>query len=342
MFRRQDANPIDHLLTQIGKTALLTSPQEIRLAKRIERGDDGAKEELVLANLRLVVSIAKRYRHQGVPFLDLIQEGTIGLVRAAEKFDWRKGNKFSTYATWWIRQSVSRAIANSSRTIRLPVNVDGQIRALRRAELRIRDQGRQVTSADIADELGFTIDEVESLRGLPPEPISLATPVGESTTEFGDLLPDHSAVPPEESAQTAFRSAALSRCLELLPDRTRQVLEMRFGLNGTQALSLVEVGLVVGLTAERTRQIEFAGLRTLRALDDSQHLREADDEQLSKAGPSPRRPSGSHSKARRAYNRADRRDGSLGGHGAHRCSTGRSDADRSEDGERAHGTRSTR
>jgi len=285
MVRRQDANPIDSFLAKIGKTALLTSPQEIQLAKRIERGDDGAKQELVLANLRLVVSIAKRYRHQGVPFLDLIQEGTIGLARAAEKFDWRKGYKFSTYATWWIRQSVSRAIANSSRTIRLPVNVDGKVRAIRQSELRLRDQGRRVTTADIAGELGFTIDDVELLRSLPPEPISLATPVGDSATEFGDLLQDHTAVRPEESAQTAFQSAALSRCLAMLPDRTRQVLEMRFGLNGTQARSLVQVGRVFGLTAERTRQIEVAGLRTLRTLDDSQHLREANDEQPPDAGP---------------------------------------------------------
>jgi RNA polymerase primary sigma factor len=298
MARRQDANPIDPFLAKIGKTALLTPPEEIRLAKRIERGDDDAKQELVLANLRLVVSIAKRYRHQGVPFLDLIQEGTIGLARAAEKFDWRKGNKFSTYATWWIRQSVSRAIANSSRAIRLPVNVDGKVRALRHAELRIRDQGQQVTNADIAGQLGFTIDEVGLLRSLPPEPISLATPVGDGATEFGDLLQDHTAVPPEESVQTAFQRATLSRCLETLPDRTRQVLEMRFGLNGRQAQSLVQVGLAFDLTAERTRQIEVAGLRMLRTLDDSRHLRETDDEQLSKAGPSPGVPYGSQSKAR--------------------------------------------
>ena len=299
MVRRLDANPLDLFLAQVGKSALLTSPQEIQLAKRIERGDDGAKQELVLANLRLVVSIAKRYRHQGVPFLDLIQEGTIGLARAAEKFDWRKGYKFSTYATWWIRQSVSRAIANSSRTIRLPVNIDAKLRAVRHAELSGRDQGRQATNLDIAGELGFTIDEVELLRSLPPEPISLATPIGDDgATEFGDLLQDHTAVPPDESAHAAFQSAALSRCLAMLPDRTRQVLEMRFGLDGTQPRSLVQVGRVFGLTAERTRQIEVAGLRILRTLDDSQHLREADNEQLSEAGPSSDRPSGSQSKAR--------------------------------------------
>jgi len=287
MVRQQDPNPLDPFLAQVGKTALLTSPQEIRLAKRIERGDDGAKEELVLANLRLVVSIAKRYRHQGVPFLDLIQEGTIGLTRAAEKFDWRKGNKFSTYATWWIRQSVSRAIASSSRTIRLPVNVDGKLRALRQAELHLADRGRHVTSADVADELGVTIDEVQLLRSLPPEPTSLATPVGDGATEFGDLLEDHTSVPPEDSTHTAFQSAVLSRCLAMLPDRTRQVLEMRFGLNGTHARSLLQVGVAFGLTPERIRQIEATGLRTLRTLDDSRHLRQADDKQPSEAGSSP-------------------------------------------------------
>jgi RNA polymerase primary sigma factor len=284
MERQQDASPLDLFLAQVGKVALLTSPQEIRLAKRIERGDDRAKEELVLANLRLVVSIAKRYRHQGLPFLDLIQEGTIGLSRAAEKFDWRRGYKFSTYATWWIRQSVSRAIANSSRTIRLPVDVDGKLRAVRRAELDLGDQGRPATSEGIAVELGFTVEDVDLLRRLPPEPISLATPVGEDgSTEFGDLLADHASVAPEESAHAAVQRALLSRCLAMLPDRSRRVLELRFGLNGTEPRSLQQVGRLIGLTAEGTRQVEAAGLRTLRALAESRDLREVDDEQPDEA-----------------------------------------------------------
>ncbi len=270
-----DGDPVDLFLAQIGRVALLTAPEEIRLAKRIERGDGLAKQELVVANLRLVVSIAKRYRYQGVPFLDLIQEGTIGLTRAAEKFDWRKGHKFSTYATWWIRQSVSRAIANSSRTIRLPVHVDGMLRAVQRTERDLRHQRQPTTSADIAVEVGFTVDEVELLRRLPPEPISLATPVGDDgATEFGDLLHDRTSAPPEESAHASLQSALLSRCLATLPDRSRRVLEMRFGLNGAPAHSLKETGLVLGLTAERTRQIEAAGLRMLRALGESQYLRE--------------------------------------------------------------------
>ena len=284
MDRQLDGDPVDLFLAQVGRVALLSAPEEIRLAKRIERGDGLAKQELVLANLRLVVSIAKRYRYQGVPFLDLIQEGTIGLTRAAEKFDWRKGHKFSTYATWWIRQSVSRAIANSSRTIRLPVNVDGMLRAVQRAERDRRHQRRPTTSSEIAVELGFTVDEVEMLRRLPPEPISFATPVGDDgATEFGDLLQDRTSVPPEESAHAELQSALLSRCLATLTDRTRRVLEMRYGLNGAEACSLKEVGLVLGLTAERTRQIEAAGLRTLRALGESQNLREAVDEQPQEA-----------------------------------------------------------
>ena len=275
MERQLDPNPFDLFLAQVGEVALLTAPEEIRLAKRIERGDDRAKQELVLANLRLVISIAKRYRHHGVPFVDLIQEGTIGLARAAEKFDWRKGYKFSTYATWWIRQSVSRAIANSSRTIRLPVDVDAKLRAVRQAEFGIRDQGRQPTNVDIAAVVGCTLDEVELLRRLPPEPTSLATPVGDDgTTEFGDLLQDRASVPPEESVHAEFQSALLSRCLATLPDRSRRVLEMRFGLNGNQARSLKQVGLVLGLTAEGTRQVEAAGLRALRALGESRHLRD--------------------------------------------------------------------
>ena len=276
MDRQLDLEPLDLFLAQVGRVALLTAPEEIRLAKRIERGDDRAKQELVVANLRLVVSIAKRYRHQGVPFLDLIQEGTIGLTRAAEKFDWRKGHKFSTYATWWIRQSVSRAIANSSRTIRLPVNVDAMLRAVQRTEGDLRQQRQPTTSADIAVELGYTVDEVEMLRRLPPEPISLATPIGDDgATEFGDLLQDRTSIPPEESAHAELQSALLSRCLgdasRPQPARPRDAVRAERH-TGPQ---LKQVGLVLGLTAERTRQIEAAGLRMLRALGESQYLREA-------------------------------------------------------------------
>jgi len=277
--RQADSAPFDLFLAQVAEVALLTAPQEIQLAKRIERGDDRAKQELVVANLRLVISIAKRYRHHGVPFVDLIQEGTIGLARAADKFDWRKGYKFSTYATWWIRNSVSRAIANNSRAIRLPVDVDARLRAVRQAELHIRDQGRRATNADIAESVGFTPDEVEALQSLPCEPISLATPIGDDgATEFGDLLRDHTSVPPEDSVHAELQSALLSRCLEKLPVRSRRVLEMRFGLNGNQARSLKQVGLVLGLTAEGTRQVEAAGLRALRALGETRHLRDITDD----------------------------------------------------------------
>ncbi len=284
MERHPDTNSFDLFLAQVGQVALLSAPEEIQLAKRIERGDDSAKQALVLANLRLVISIAKRYRHHGVPFVDLIQEGTIGLARAAEKFDWRKGYKFSTYATWWIRQSVSRAIANNSRTIRLPVDIDAKVRAVRQAEFGIGDQGRQATSAEIAALVGFTLDEVEVLRCLPPEPISLATPIGDDgATEFGDLLQDRTSVPPEDSVHAELQSALLSRCLAKLPDRSRRVLEMRFGLNGNEACSLKQVGLVLGLTAEGARQVEAAGLRALRNLGESRHLREFAHDQSSES-----------------------------------------------------------
>jgi RNA polymerase primary sigma factor len=267
-----DANPLDLFLAQIGKVALLTSPQEVRLAKRIESGDDRAKQELVLANLRLVTSIAKRYRHQGVPFLDLIQEGTIGLARAVEMFDWRRGNKFSTYATWWIRQSVSRAVATSSRMIRLPVDVDAKLRAVRRTERELLNQGRRATTGDIAVELGFAIEDVEFLRRLPPEPISFATPVNDAT-EFGELLPDDTSLLPEDSVHLVLQSELLARCLAMLPDRSRLVLEMRFGLNGSETCTLEQIGVTLDLTAERIRQIEAGALRELRTLEESRHLR---------------------------------------------------------------------
>src|SRR5579884_3290963 len=257
-------------LKDIGKVDLLTAAQEVELAKRIERGDHRAKQEMVEANLRLVVSIAKRYRNQGLPFLDLIQEGTIGLVRAAEKFDWRKGYKFSTYATWWIRQAVARALADKARTIRMPVHVVEKLNKIMRTE-----RGREPTDEEIADDLDMTLDEVESIRRTSQAPVSLEKPVGdEEESEFGQFIEDKHTPLPEEAADTAFRAEALARCLGALSYRERRVLELRYGLNGEQPRTLDEVGRTFQVTRERIRQIENQGLKKLRALAESNKLRD--------------------------------------------------------------------
>ncbi len=263
-------------LREVGKVDLLTAAQEVELAKRIERGDHVAKQEMVAANLRLVVSIAKRYRNQGLPFLDLIQEGTIGLVRAAEKFDWRKGYKFSTYATWWIRQAVARALADKARTIRMPVHVVEKLNKIVRSERKLRAElGREPTNAEIAAELDLGAEEVDAIRRTAQVPISLEKPVGdEEESEFGHFIEDESLPLPDEAADTAFRAQALTKCLSALGYRERRVLELRYGLNGEQPCTLDEVGRAFQVTRERIRQIENQGLKKLRALADSQKLRD--------------------------------------------------------------------
>jgi RNA polymerase primary sigma factor len=271
--------PTDSLqlfLEQIGRIALLTASQEVTLAKRIERGDPSAKNQMVEANLRLVVSIAKRYRNQGLPFLDLIQEGTIGLVRAAEKFDWRKGYKFSTYATWWIRQAVARALADKARTIRMPVHVVEKLNKIMRSERKLRaERGREPTNIEIAEDLDMTLEEVESIRRTSQTPVSLEKPVDdEEESEFGHFIEDENVPLPDEAADTAFRAAALQKCLSALSQRERRVLELRYGLNGEQPRTLDEVGRAFSVTRERIRQIENQGLKKLRALADSQKLRD--------------------------------------------------------------------
>src|SRR5260221_9751156 len=205
------ADSLQLFLKDVGKVELLTAAQEVELAKRIERGDHRAKQEMVEANLRLVVSIAKRYRNQGLPFLDLIQEGTIGLVRAAEKFDWRKGYKFSTYATWWIRQAVARALADKARTIRMPVHVVEKLNKIVRAERKLRaERGREPTNLEIADELELSVDEVESIRRTSQTPISLAKPVSDADeSEFGHFLTDENVPLPDEAAEVAMRKETL-------------------------------------------------------------------------------------------------------------------------------------
>ena len=263
-------------LKDIGKVSLLTAPQEVELAKRIERGDHQAKQSMVEANLRLVVSIAKRYRNQGLPFLDLIQEGTIGLVRAAEKFDYRKGFKFSTYATWWIRQAVARALADKSRTIRMPVHVVEKLNKIVRSERKLRGElGREPNAGEIAHDLDLSAEEVEQIRRSAQLPVSLEKPVGEDDeSEFGHFLTDEDAQLPEEAAEQALRRDALKQVLCSLSVREQRILELRYGLDGEQPRTLDEVGRAFNVTRERIRQIENQCLKKLRALADCQKLRD--------------------------------------------------------------------
>jgi RNA polymerase primary sigma factor len=275
--REVSTEALQLFLKDIGKVDLLTAAQEIELAKRIERGDHRAKQEMVEANLRLVVSIAKRYRNQGLPFLDLIQEGTIGLVRAAEKFDHRKGFKFSTYATWWIRQAVARALADKARTIRMPVHVVEKLNKILRTERKLRaERGREPSSLEIAKELDLTLDEVEQIRRSAQTPVSLEKPVGDDEeSEFGHFITDELAPQPDEVAEDVLRKEALVKILHTLSERERRVLELRYGLNGEQPRTLDEVGRTFQVTRERIRQIENQSLKKLRALADSQKLRVA-------------------------------------------------------------------
>ncbi len=264
-------------LKDVGRVDLLTAAQEVELAKRIERGDHRAKQEMVEANLRLVVSIAKRYRNQGLPFLDLIQEGTIGLVRAAEKFDYRKGFKFSTYATWWIRQAVARALADKARTIRMPVHVVEKLNKIVRSERKLRAElGREPLAFEIARDLELTPEEVEQIRRTAQSPVSLEKPVGdEEESEFGHFITDESVPLPEEAAEVTLRKETLEKILSQLSQRERKVLELRYGLNGEHPRTLDEVGRTFNVTRERIRQIENQSLKKLRALSDSQTLRDA-------------------------------------------------------------------
>jgi len=263
-------------LKDIGKVPLLTAAQEVELAKRIERGEHAAKQAMVEANLRLVVSIAKRYRNQGLPFLDLIQEGTIGLVRAAEKFDWRKGYKFSTYATWWIRQAVARAIADKGRTIRMPVHVVEKLNRIHRSERKLRAElAREPSSGEIALDLDLSIEEVEQIRRSAQAPVSLEKPVGdEEESELGHFLTDLSVPLPDEAAETALRREALRGILSKLSERERQVLELRYGLDGQQPRTLDEVGRAFNVTRERIRQIEHQSLKKLRAFAEAASVRD--------------------------------------------------------------------
>ncbi len=245
-------------LKDIGKVRLLTAAEEVELAKRIERGDLDAKQKMVESNLRLVVSIAKNYRNQGLPFLDLIQEGTLGLVRAAEKFDYRKGFKFSTYATWWIRQAIARALADKARTIRIPVHVVEKLNKIGRAERKlVTELGREPTPEEIAEVTGIEPEEVDSIKRSAQAPVSLEKPVGdEEESEFGQFIADERAESPFERAAELLTKEALKEALENLSYRERRVLELRYGLGGEHPRTLDEVGRTFNVTRERIRQIE--------------------------------------------------------------------------------------
>jgi RNA polymerase primary sigma factor len=263
-------------LKDIGKVRLLTAQEEVDLAKRIERGDLDAKQKMVESNLRLVVSIAKNYRNQGLPFLDLIQEGTLGLVRAAEKFDYRKGFKFSTYATWWIRQAIARALADKARTIRIPVHVVEKLNKIGRAERKlVTELGREPSAEEIAEVTGIDPEEVDSIKRSAQAPVSLEKPVGdEEESEFGQFIADERAESPYERAAEILTKEALREALENLSYRERRVLELRYGLGGEHPRTLDEVGRTFNVTRERIRQIENQSLKKLQSLAEAQKLRD--------------------------------------------------------------------
>jgi RNA polymerase primary sigma factor len=269
-------DPVRLYLSAIGKVPLLTKEDEVRLAKGIEQNDMRAKNALIEANLRLVVSIAKRYSNRGLTLLDLIQEGNMGLIRAVEKFDWRRGFKFSTYATWWIRQAITRALADQSRTIRIPVHmVEKMNRVAKIRRKLVQTTGKEPEPEDIARELEMSVDQVEDILGLGHDPVSLEAPVGsdEGDANLADFIENASSERPHEIVAGRIRDADLLQALETLPWRERRVLELRYGLSADGPMTLEDIGSQVGVTRERVRQIESKTLAKLKLSSEGQRLR---------------------------------------------------------------------
>ncbi|MBD7935824.1 MULTISPECIES: RNA polymerase sigma factor RpoD [Cytobacillus] len=269
-------DPVRMYLKEIGRVDLLTAEEEISLANKIEQGDEEAKRRLAEANLRLVVSIAKRYVGRGMLFLDLIQEGNMGLIKAVEKFDYRKGFKFSTYATWWIRQAITRAIADQARTIRIPVHMVETINKLIRVQRQLlQDLGREPSPEEIAEDMDLTPDKVREILKIAQEPVSLETPIGEEDdSHLGDFIEDQDATSPSEHAAYELLKEQLEDVLDTLTDREENVLRLRFGLDDGRTRTLEEVGKVFGVTRERIRQIEAKALRKLRHPSRSKRLKD--------------------------------------------------------------------
>lgn len=269
-------DPVRMYLKEIGRVHLLSADDEIELARRMEEGDEEAKRRLAEANLRLVVSIAKRYVGRGMLFLDLIQEGNLGLIKAVEKFDYNKGYKFSTYATWWIRQAITRAIADQARTIRIPVHMVETINKLVRIQRQLlQELGREPLPEEIAKEMGISVERVREIMKIAQEPVSLETPIGEEEdSHLGDFIEDQDAPAPAEAASFMLLKEQLEEVLETLTDREKRVLRLRFGLQDGRARTLEEVGQSFGVTRERIRQIEAKALRKLRHPSRSKKLKD--------------------------------------------------------------------